>query len=100
MSEDNNISKEQARIKFIGYLSYLVSSALGLINEPKAYGPLRFLCAIEKLLDLLREIGLNDDEMNELLRHIEEQKEELMSDESKLKSFLLDVSLDLVGKLL
>lgn len=94
---DSSVSEIQK--KFYGYIAYLFSSAVGLITEPGAYGPIRLLCAVENLLMLLDETGLADDDMKVLLKSIVEDKGVLISDESKLKAFLEDTSVSLAARL-
>lgn len=99
MNKSHELSKDEIKKCFLSYICYLFSAAYGLIKEPKAYGPIRLLCAAEKLLEILKEINLTDDYLENLLLSINEKKDELLSDGVKMEKFLEEVSLNLAVKL-
>lgn len=92
------ISKTETNRMFIKYISYLFSAALGLLDEPSEYGPMRLLSASEKLLETLGKVDLECEYFNQLLDDICENKELLFQDKNALKNFLEDKSRELVKK--
>ena len=52
-------------------LSYLLTSARGLADEPKGYGPFRLLDAAGRLLEIMEEHGLGDDFTKRALEQID-----------------------------
>ena len=55
-------------------LGYLLTSARGLANEPKGYGPLRLLDAAGRLLEIMEEHGMGDDFTKRALEQIDEER--------------------------
>jgi len=53
-------------------LGYLFTSARGLADEPKSYGPFRLLDAAGKLLEIMEEHGMGDDFTKRALQQIDE----------------------------
>ena len=58
---DTNADKTE--IRFFELLAYLSTSARGLIYEPKLYGPLRLLEAVNRFIDLMDALQLADEEL-------------------------------------
>lgn len=97
MSEDKRI------IRILELLAYLASSARGLLDEPREYGPLRCLDAMRRLIDVVLDIRLTDDP--EIIRYFEELKEEisrgivtLMYNAEEFKRFVIKVNVELSSK--
>ena len=82
---------------FYGVLSYLLTSALGLVNEPKSYGPLRLLDSTIRLIDVLEARGMTDDFLGRLRPRIQ-KAENLLEDERQFAEFLDTLILELVDK--
>jgi hypothetical protein len=53
-------------------LGYLLTSARGLADEPKGYGPFRLLDAAGRLLEIMEEHGMGDDFTKRVLEQIDE----------------------------
>lgn len=53
-------------------LGYLLTSARGLADEPKSYGPFRLLDAAGRLLEIMEEHGMGDDFTKRALEQIDE----------------------------
>ncbi len=63
--------KELLRGKIIDLLGFLLTSAHGLFDEPKSYGPLRLVDAAGRLLEISADAGLNDDFLNSIRNTID-----------------------------
>ena len=62
---DNVFSQsENLRERLRDYVAYTLTSARGLYREPISYGPMRMVDALEKVLSLLRDLGLSDSELD------------------------------------
>jgi hypothetical protein len=61
---------DKSKIRFFELLAYLSTSARGLVYEPKLYGPLRLLEAVDRLIDLMDELELADEELITLANKI------------------------------
>lgn len=81
-------------------LAYLVSSAAGLREEPKIYGPLRLIEAAERLCRLAADDPATSEErragLRELAELIDSRKNDCMTDEESFYSMLDEASMRLV----
>ncbi len=66
-------------------LGYLLTSARGLADEPKSYGPFRLLDAAGRLLEIMKEHGMDDDFTKRALEQIDEVRFGPDDDERRLK---------------
>jgi hypothetical protein len=74
------ISKQLNR-EFMELIGYLITSARGLIDEPKSYGPFRLIEGVSRLCEtLLEEEGTDRQFLEELKQAIDESKFVLMTD--------------------
>jgi len=64
------------------YGGYILTGAKGLYREPAHYGPLRMIGALERTLILLKELGIEDKEMEEALVVIRKEGWRALSDPS------------------
>ena len=55
-------------------LGYLLTSARGLADEPKGYGPFRLLDATGRLLEIMEEHGMGDDFTKRALERIDQAR--------------------------
>ncbi len=69
-------------------LSFLITSARGLLEEPVIYGPLRLVEAARKLLDIMEEKGISTSELIELKQYIDENINTVLIGEEEFKAFL------------
>lgn len=92
--------EERARGLFFRYLCYLASSAVGLVDEPKLYGPLRLVDAAERLIGIMEELGLGDPFLGNLRLHLAREKEKVMTDEEGFLAFLQELVDKLSAELL
>ncbi|MDI6894713.1 MAG: DUF6092 family protein [Bacillota bacterium] len=84
-------NEEKARGLLFRYLCYLASSAAGLVDEPRLYGPFRLVDAAERLIDIMSELGWSDPFLNELHDFIAREKDGVMTDEEGFVAFLNQV---------
>lgn len=77
-------------------LSFSVNSARGCIDEPALYGSLRLVDAAARLIDIMEEEGLANDDLIKMRELIREKMDLVMYDETGFKGFLDDLSLELV----
>ncbi|OAA87954.1 MULTISPECIES: DUF6092 family protein [Clostridium] len=83
--------------KLIELLAYIVSSAVGCLNEPKIYGSLRLIDTTQKIIELFNELNLVEDEnLNKIANIINEEKSLCMSDDAAFEKMLNSVSDKLV----
>lgn len=66
---------------------YMVSSAEGLKEETKDYGPLRLLEAVSRLGKLMDEM-YDDEVMRQVIEEIDQNKNLVMTDKKKFYDFL------------
>jgi hypothetical protein len=81
----------------------LASSARGLLEEPREYGPLRCLDAMRRLIDLALKINLVED--NTIASYLLELKGKLskgilllLYNPEEFKKFIVDVNIELARK--
>lgn len=88
MNDNNKPYNNRINKITTGYIGYVFSSALGLFEEPKEYGPMRLLFAAEKAIELFEELGLCNELLKQLLVTINENKEFLLLDYKSLEKFI------------
>lgn len=75
-------------------LAFMIASAMGCMNEPPIYGPLRLIESMEKLIGFASDNGLEQDErLLEVMRSIEEDKSLCMYDEEAFSALLQEIGL-------
>lgn len=89
----------QLKAQAIKLLCFMISSAHGLLDEPKLYGPRRLVDAAEKLLELLEGTDIYDPSWRELANHIRSGKNHMQRDEDYSREFL-DSVMDIATQLL
>jgi len=83
--------------EWISILSLCASSALGVIQEPRVYAPLRLMEVLEKLLRFGEQEHITADaRLSEIADMISERKLLCMSDETAFQSLLQEVAFSLV----
>jgi hypothetical protein len=97
------MSKDGKIVRILELLAYLASSARGLLDEPREYGPLRCLDAMRRLIEFSLETGLVEDP--EVARYFEELKGKLsrgivtlMYSAEEFKKFVIEINTELAGK--
>jgi hypothetical protein len=95
MGTDKNTGKSLLWDPYFELLSFLITSARGLVDEPQIYGPLRLLDAAVKLINLMEREGRLTDELREIRQLIREKSNLVMLDEKAFIEFLDELSLKL-----
>ena len=97
------MSKSARVIRVFELMAYLASSARGLLEEPREYGPLRCLDAIRRLIDLALETGLVEDSAT--VNYLLELKDKLskgillvLYNPEEFKKFIVDINVELAKK--
>lgn len=87
MSDENDGEKPI----FFDLFCYMSSSARGLVDEPKLYGPLRLLETMERIIDVMEANDMSDEFYRELKKKIKENKYTVMHDEERFIEFLDEI---------
>ena len=80
-------------------ISYMSVSARNLLTEPARYGPFRLVDAASRLVDALRENGLESPRLDRVQAKIEEGKYSAMGTPEEFEAFLEGVVLHLVEEI-
>lgn len=80
-------------------IAFMVTSARGLEDEPKKYGPLRLVEAVARLCTLLDDSGYSNKTINLLKEKINERKFLVMTDEDSFNN-MLDELIDIITNFL
>jgi hypothetical protein len=78
---------------------FMVSSARGLMDEPKTYGPFRIIDSVSRLISILEKHGLADNFLVKEREKIEEGKYSVMDSEESFKEFLDSLVVDFAKEL-
>jgi hypothetical protein len=88
------------RSEWLELFCFMSSSARGLIQEPQIYGPFRLLDSLERLIGLLADQGVLDDEFLQKEREkINRNKLLLMADRQAFVALLDEVVADFTREL-
>lgn len=75
-------------------LAFMIASAMGCMNEPPIYGPLRLIEAMEKLIGFAARNRLDqDNRLLEIMHKIEGDKSLCMYDEDAFAAMLQEIGL-------
>lgn len=96
---DMQISPEEFRARMLEVLCYLLTSARGLIYEPRLYGPLRLAEGARRLILLMDEAGLADPEWRATGEAIEHHAMQIITDEEAAKEIIDELVLRLTAQL-
>jgi hypothetical protein len=83
--------KAQTYSKLSQLLCYMGSSARGLLDEPVSYGPFRLIDGVSRLIGILEEEGIIDEELSRIKGLIEQGKFLAMTDHNQFKNLLDEV---------
>ena len=85
---------------WLGFMAYLISSALGCLDEPQAYGSFRLVDALSRLLEILEAEKPEEREFFKALRReVDARKYLVLSDPAGYRRFLVEVAGRLVRRL-
>ncbi len=79
---------EELRETLVRGLSYLVTSAQGLPNEPQIYGPLRLIEGGKIIIEALEQLSGESEDLEKLKTRIDECEELVLINEEKFISCL------------
>lgn len=85
--------------EFFDLLCYLLTSARGLVDEPKMYGPFRLVETASRLIFLLEKHGMADEFLTREREKIETGKDSVMESEEKFIEFLDELILEFTEEL-
>ena len=80
-------------------VSYMSVSARNLLEEPARYGPFRLVDAASRLVDILKEHGLENEALLRVQAKIDAGKYDAMGTEAAFEQFLESVVLLLVEEI-
>jgi hypothetical protein len=82
------------RERWNAIMAFMISSAMGCMNEPPIYGPLRLIESMERLIGFAGENGLEQDpRLLDVMRKIQEGKILCMYDEEAFTALLCEIGL-------
>jgi hypothetical protein len=75
-------------------LAFMIASAMGCMNEPPIYGPLRLIESMEKLIGFASDNGLEQDaRLLDVMHRISDDKSLCMYDEEAFSALLQEIGL-------
>lgn len=75
------MTTEDLRDELLLLVGFMLTSAPGLVEEPKSYGPSRLLDAAGRVLDMMEEHGMLDQSLQEIKAQIDDERFGPMDDE-------------------
>jgi hypothetical protein len=75
------VTTEDLRDELLLLVGFMLTSARGLVEEPKSYGPSRLLDAAGRVLDTMEEHGMLDQSLQEIKAQIDDERFGPMDDE-------------------
>lgn len=85
--------------EFFDLLCYVLTSARGLIDEPKIYGPFRLIETASRLILILEKHDMADEFLKKERKKIDEEKHSVMKSEEKFRGFLDKLILEFTEEL-
>lgn len=85
------------KMDVLSLISYMLTSAQSLLNEPKSYGPLRLVDATIRMVKIMKRNGLKDTiEIDDITSKLDAIRYYSIDEDGKLISILDEVINDLV----
>jgi len=84
---------EGLRDELLLLVGFLLTSARGLVDEPKSYGPSRLLDAVGRVLAMMDEQGMLDDSLREVRAEIDGERFGPMDEEGLFVKLLDELAL-------
>ena len=75
------MTTEDLRDELLLLVGFMLTSARGLVEEPKSYGPSRLLDAAGRVLEMMEEHGMLDQSLQEIKAQIDDERFGPMDDE-------------------
>jgi len=82
------MDKQVFEDKIFELVSYMVTSARNLLEEPARYGPFRLVDAVSRLIEILEEAGSSSERLNAIREKIDSGKYSAMGTEEEFEEFL------------
>ncbi len=70
------------------FISYLITSARGCVDEPQSYGPFRLVDAATRLVMIMKEHGISDELLDTIAHDIDQDKFSTMTDSNRFLKML------------
>lgn len=93
------MSTDDVRVETLELLCYLMTSARGVIYEPRLYAPYRLAEGARRLILLMDKAGVADPEWRAVVTEIERNLMRSITDEEACKQFIDEVVLRLTAQL-
>ena len=93
------LESDDLRRTLLELLTYLATSARGVVDEPRLYGPLRLMEAASRIIHLMDRLGLSDDDLNTLASQILAGAMILSTNDEWCKTFTDSASTTFASKL-
>ncbi|ESU33281.1 hypothetical protein G3A_07115 [Bacillus sp. 17376] len=90
-------TKEEVIEHLLDYVAYTLTSAKGLYREPQSYGAMRMVDAMERALRLLKEVGIEDEVLEDALSAVRKDRWRAMTDKEGFGKAIDDSILNLVN---
>lgn len=92
----SSLDERTLKSDLVFLISYLVTSARELIDDPKSYGPLRLMESTKRLIAIMEKNGISDEKLESVVKEIDEGKLSQRMDQSEEEISLTKVLLDSV----
>jgi Family of unknown function (DUF6092) len=79
------------------YVAYTLTSAKGLYREPHSYGAMRMIDSMERAIQLLREVGIKDEELEKGLSSVRKERWRAMTDTKEFGRAIDESVLEIVN---
>jgi hypothetical protein len=93
------VNPQELQEAFLELLTYLATSARGAVDEPKLYGPLRLIEAVQRTIYLMDRFDLSDDDLNGIAERFIDEAMVISTDEAQCATFTDEMALLFARKL-
>jgi|SRR5699024_2588199 len=80
MTDITDNQQDNFNEQLLDLVGYVLTSTRGLYKEPHSYGPMRMIDSLEKTIALLKEKGLEDDSLDQVMEVLRENRWRVTSD--------------------
>jgi hypothetical protein len=87
-------SNQKIEDEFFKLTGYMIASARGCIEEPKLYGPFRLVESASKTIEIMEEMGIENEFLIKAKEKIDREKYSVMQSKEKFIKFLDELILD------
>jgi hypothetical protein len=84
MKEHRKMNADGLREELLVLVGFLLTSACGLVDEPKSYGPVRLFDAAGRLLGIMEAHGILDESLSEIKEQIDRERLGSWDEETRL----------------